>query len=182
MKKYRDARVALFIGLLSLNTLSSCVNTRQSLAMRRPSLGLKSDFIQGRLRRSYCRWAGVVTFFAVNLGIILVIIEMTPVGNTALLNSNSSIGNSSMVTTLGPDNATMRSASNENFGNGSGMFTDGLDLYTATSNATFNNLPVRSEWEKHLLSLKWVHDLLTSEWMKDLFRSNTNNSSNFIVP
>ncbi|WP_114909873.1 hypothetical protein [Cardinium endosymbiont of Sogatella furcifera] len=31
MKTYRNARVSLFIGLLSLNTLTSCVNTRQEL-------------------------------------------------------------------------------------------------------------------------------------------------------
>ncbi|MCT4697318.1 MAG: hypothetical protein V3581_04145 [Candidatus Cardinium sp.] len=31
MKTYRNARVSLFIGLLSLNTLASCVNTREEL-------------------------------------------------------------------------------------------------------------------------------------------------------
>lgn len=180
MKKY--PHIALLIGLLSLNTLSACVNTRQALAMRRPSLSLKSDFIQGRLRRSYCRWAGVATFFAVNLGIILVIIEMTPVGNTALLNSNSSIGNGSMVPVLGLGGETMQAISNENLGNDSDIFTNNLGVYAVTFSATFNNASVRSAWKKHLLGLQWIKDLLTSEWMKDLFRSNTNSSNYFIAP
>ena len=44
MKKYRQISVALLIGLLSFNTLSSCVGTRQ--AFRGKNLELGSDYTQ----------------------------------------------------------------------------------------------------------------------------------------
>lgn len=132
MKKYTHYRVGLLIGLLTLNTLSACVHTRQELGVglecfpNRPNC---TGHNFGRVARANQKCLGeAAVLFVIGLvagmyGTYLYFVKTTNVLNTTSNNSNNS------VTTIAPL-----------------MPTDSTMLNTSTKPLPYNIAPTEAEF------------------------------------